>query len=87
MLHPIHSYLSLSVRRKEKALWKLKRASDLTTSIALGHEPPQKCKCKYEPLIPLWLLASGQAGSLAVSVGDAPTPGGSPDKGMRGAAV
>ncbi|NXK92539.1 HELZ2 Helicase, partial [Formicarius rufipectus] len=28
--------------RKEKALWKLKYASDLTKSIALGHEPPLK---------------------------------------------
>lgn len=40
----------------------------------------------------LWLLSSGQADALAVSVGlghrgDTPTPGGSPDKGMRGAAV
>ncbi|NXA03504.1 HELZ2 Helicase, partial [Sapayoa aenigma] len=28
--------------RKEKALWKLKYASDLAKSIALGHEPPHK---------------------------------------------
>ncbi|NXS33148.1 HELZ2 Helicase, partial [Pomatostomus ruficeps] len=28
--------------RREKALWKLKYASDLAKSIALGHEPPQK---------------------------------------------
>ncbi|NWT03462.1 HELZ2 Helicase, partial [Mionectes macconnelli] len=28
--------------RKEKALWKLKYASELAKSIALGHEPPQK---------------------------------------------
>ncbi|NXY22208.1 HELZ2 Helicase, partial [Atrichornis clamosus] len=28
--------------RKEKALWRLKNASDLARSIALGHEPPQK---------------------------------------------
>ncbi|NXN88799.1 HELZ2 Helicase, partial [Bombycilla garrulus] len=27
--------------RKEKALWKLKHASDLAKAIALGHEPPQ----------------------------------------------
>ncbi|NWV61444.1 HELZ2 Helicase, partial [Malurus elegans] len=30
--------------RKEKALWKLKHASDLAKSIALGHEPPEKLK-------------------------------------------
>ncbi|KAM6404229.1 3'-5' exoribonuclease HELZ2 [Rhynochetos jubatus] len=28
--------------RKEKAIWKLKYASELAKSIALGHEPPQK---------------------------------------------
>ncbi|NWV53473.1 HELZ2 Helicase, partial [Daphoenositta chrysoptera] len=28
--------------RKEKALWRLKHASSLAQSIALGHEPPQK---------------------------------------------
>ncbi|NXS46353.1 HELZ2 Helicase, partial [Balaeniceps rex] len=28
--------------RKEKAIWKLKHASDLAKSIALGHEPPKK---------------------------------------------
>ncbi|XP_065501995.1 3'-5' exoribonuclease HELZ2 [Caloenas nicobarica] len=28
--------------RKEKAIWKLKYASELAISIALGHEPPQK---------------------------------------------
>ncbi|NXI93855.1 HELZ2 Helicase, partial [Psophia crepitans] len=28
--------------RKEKAIWKLKYASDLAKSIALGHEPPKK---------------------------------------------
>lgn len=46
ILHSIHSYFSLSVRRKEKAIWKLKYASDLAKCIALGHEPPQKCKYK-----------------------------------------
>ncbi|NWW83237.1 HELZ2 Helicase, partial [Climacteris rufus] len=30
--------------RREKALWRLKYASELAKSIALGHEPPQKVK-------------------------------------------
>lgn len=47
MIHSTHSYFFLSARRKEKALWRLKHASDLAKSIALGHEPPQKRKCKY----------------------------------------
>uniref|UniRef100_A0A8C6IWC8 DNA2/NAM7 helicase helicase domain-containing protein n=1 Tax=Melopsittacus undulatus TaxID=13146 RepID=A0A8C6IWC8_MELUD len=33
--------------RKEKAIWKLHHASELAKSIALGHEPPKRGRCKY----------------------------------------
>lgn len=56
MLHSIHSYFSLSVRRKEKALWRLEHASDLAKSITLGHEPPKKGRCKYSPFLPCGYL-------------------------------
>ncbi|NXY48116.1 HELZ2 Helicase, partial [Ceuthmochares aereus] len=44
--------------RKEKAIWRLKYASQLAKSIALGHDPPKKGRCKYSP----WQLLEARQG-------------------------
>uniref|UniRef100_A0A672UI59 Helicase with zinc finger 2 n=1 Tax=Strigops habroptila TaxID=2489341 RepID=A0A672UI59_STRHB len=55
--------------RKEKAIWRLKYASELAKSIALGHEPPKKGRCKYSPFLPCGcLLLASFWGSLPLGL-------------------